>query len=97
MATNKHYWKDDATCFDYDTNIFFEKYEDDLDLRLGIDNLCMGCPVMKKCFSVGVSQKEWGVWGGVYLESGELSREFNRHKTKKVWADLWRTLTMDTE
>jgi hypothetical protein len=91
---NKHLWKDVATCLDYDTNIFFEKYEEDESLRLGIDKLCMGCSVMQQCFAVGVSQKEWGVWGGIYLEDGEISKEFNSHKTKQDWAETWQILTM---
>jgi hypothetical protein len=90
----KHEWKDKASCYKYDTNIFFEKYENDLMLRPAIDKLCLECPVMKECFSVGITQKEWGVWGGIYLEQGEISREFNKHKTKPIWANIWQTLTM---
>ena len=90
----KHAWKDKASCYKFDTNIFFEKYEDDLKLRPAIDKLCFECPVMKDCFSVGITQKEWGVWGGIYLEQGEISREFNNHKSKSIWADIWQKLTM---
>ena len=68
-------WKKDARCNGYDTNIFFDKYEEDLDLRVGIDNLCAGCPVARLCFATGVSQKAWGVWGGVYLENGKIVSE----------------------
>jgi hypothetical protein len=46
------------------------------------------------CFAVGVSQKEWGVWGGVYLENGDLSKEFSKHKTSNDWAKTWQYLTM---
>lgn len=88
-------WKDSASCVDYDTNIFFEKYEDDETLRPAIDKLCQGCSVVKTCFAVGVSSKEWGVWGGVYLEGGNVSKEFNSHKTSQNWNDLWQTLTLD--
>jgi hypothetical protein len=88
-------WKDDALCIDYDTNIFFEKYEDDEPLRLAVDKLCISCPVMKTCFAVGVSSKEWGIWGGVYLESGDISKEFNQHKTPNDWSIIWQTLTME--
>jgi hypothetical protein len=55
----------------------------------------MQCPLARKCFANGVSGKEWGVWGGVYLEDGKVSREFNNHKTKADWADTWQVLTMD--
>lgn len=88
-------WKDRASCLDYDTNIFFEKYEEDLSLRPAIDKLCLSCPVAQTCFAVGVSSKEWGVWGGVYLESGNVSKEFNSHKTPNDWSDIWKNLTME--
>ena len=92
---NKHIWKNDASCFEYDTNIFFDKYEEDEDLRLAIDQLCLGCKVSKTCFAVGISQKEWGVWGGIFLENGKISREFSRHRTKEQWGETWKNLTMD--
>jgi len=77
-------WKDNASCIEYDTNIFFDKYEEDEALRPAVDKLCLECPVAKTCFAVGVSSKEWGVWGGIYLESGSISKEFNSHKTRAV-------------
>jgi hypothetical protein len=90
-------WKDDAACLEYDTNLFFDKYEEDLTLRPAIDSLCSSCPVARQCFAVGVSQKEWGVWGGVYLENGSISREFNRHRSKPQWGLLWQELTTDSK
>jgi hypothetical protein len=92
---DKNAWKNDADCIDYDTNLFFDKYEEDLALRPAIDKLCSECPVARQCFAVGVSQKEWGVWGGIYLEGGAISREFNRHRNKQVWAEKWQSLTTD--
>jgi hypothetical protein len=91
----QHLWKDDASCLGLDNDLFFETYEEDLDVRPIIDSLCSRCPVAKKCFAVGVSSKEWGIWGGVYLESGEISREFSSHRTKLGWAETWQSLTMD--
>jgi hypothetical protein len=92
---DKHSWKNDASCYGYDTNFFFDKYEEDENLRPAIDKLCSTCPVRKECFAIGVSQKEWGVWGGVYLENGTISKEFNNHKSKPDWEKTWRKLTMD--
>jgi hypothetical protein len=92
---NKFKWKDNAACLDYDTNLFFEKYEDDELLRPAIDQLCSSCSVRKECFSNGVSGKEWGIWGGVYLENGELSKEFSSHKNKNDWGKTWQSLTME--
>lgn len=92
---NKHKWKDNSACLDYDTNIFFDKYEEDETLRPAVDSLCQNCPVSKTCFAVGISQKEWGVWGGVYLENGIISKEFNNHKSKKDWAEVWQSLVIE--
>jgi signal transduction histidine kinase len=92
----KHHWKDNAACLDYDTNLFFDKYEEDEVLRPAIDKLCSTCPVSKTCFAVGISQKEWGIWGGVYLESGSISKEFSKHKSKSDWANTWQHLTMES-
>jgi hypothetical protein len=92
----QHLWKDDASCLGLDNNLFFDTYEEDLDVRPIIDSLCSRCPVAKKCFAVGVSSKEWGIWGGVYLEGGEISREFNKHKSKEQWGEVWTSLTMET-
>lgn len=90
-------WKDNASCLDYDTNLFFDKYEEDENLRPAIDALCLECPVIKTCFAVGVSGKEYGVWGGIYLESGNISKEFNSHKTASVWGTTWRHLTIEEQ
>jgi len=92
---DKHSWKNDGACFGYDTNFFFDKYEEDEQLRPAIDSLCMSCPVRKECFAIGVSNKEWGVWGGIYLENGEFSKEFNKHRSRADWEKTWRNLTMD--
>jgi hypothetical protein len=91
----QHLWKDQALCLGIENNSFFDYYEEHEESRKKIDELCKQCPVKKICFANGVSQKEWGVWGGVYLEGGEVSREFNRHKTKQDWSITWQALTMD--
>ena len=91
----QHLWKDDGKCLNLDTNLFFDKYEENIETRPIVDKLCITCPVAKTCFAVGVSGKEWGVWGGIYLEGGEISKEFNSHKNKKDWAYTWQALTME--
>lgn len=93
--TDKHSWKDNSACLDYDVNLFFDKYEEDEEVRAEIDSLCSTCPLLRQCFAVGVSQKEWGVWGGIYLENGKISREFSKHRSKQQWAETWQNLTMD--
>ena len=91
----QHLWKDNAACLGLENNLFFDKYEEDVDVRPIVDSVCASCPVKKTCFAVGVSNKEWGVWGGIYLENGEISREFNNHRSKSGWASTWESLTMD--
>ena len=91
----QHLWKDDALCLGSDTNVFFDIYEEQPETREFVDSLCRTCPVANKCFAVGVSGKEWGIWGGIYLEGGEISKEFNNHKTKKDWSHTWQSLTME--
>lgn len=92
---DKDKWRDDALCDGYDTNLFFDKYEENEKLRSAIDKLCSGCPVARHCFAVGVSNKEWGVWGGIYLENGKISKEFGSHRTKDDWGTTWEYLTTD--
>jgi hypothetical protein len=57
----------------------------------------MSCPVQAKCLATAVSNKEWGVWGGVYFEDGKISRQFNKHKTNEEWFDVWSSATMEKE
>lgn len=91
----QHLWKDEASCLGLDTNTFFDKYEENVDVRPIVDSLCAACPVARICFANGICGKEWGVWGGVYLEGGEISKEFNNHKTKDQWGELWKVLTTE--
>lgn len=93
MSQNK--WKDQAACKHFDTDLFFEKYEENESFRPALESICFSCPVQRMCFATGVSRKEWGVWGGVYLEAGKVSKEFGRHKNKKEWGQTWKFLTME--
>ena len=95
VGLDNHKWKDESACLGYDTNFFFDKYEEDERFRPAIEKVCGGCPVAKQCFAVGVSQKAWGVWGGIYLEDGKISKEFNSHRSKEDWFDTWQNLAMD--
>jgi hypothetical protein len=88
-------WHNDASCLGMDVELFFDKYEENPDIRAAIDLKCMSCPVRKQCFAVGVSLKDWGVHGGVYLKDGVPDKEFNDHKTKNDWYNIWESLTME--
>lgn len=78
-----------------DTNLFFDKYEENQDVRNYVDSLCTSCPVQRQCLAYAVSNQEWGVWGGVYFELGKISKEFNDHKTKEDWFSVWSNATME--
>jgi phage major head subunit gpT-like protein len=81
-------WWHLAVCRGMDTNLFYDKYEMDVNIAKNIDDACMSCPVMKMCYQSGVDNSEYGVWGGVYMSSGEIDKSKNLHKTPEVWKKL---------
>ncbi len=81
----QHLWKDNGACFDMDTNLFFDKYESDINIAKNIDEACLSCPVIKICYDNGIESSDYGVWGGVFLTSGSIDKSRNAHKTKDVW------------
>ena len=86
-----------ALCLNMDTNLFFDQYEEDREVSKRLDLLCIRCPAQRQCLAYGVSNSEWGVWGGVYLEGGKISKEFNSHKEKTDLFDIWSGITMEKE
>jgi hypothetical protein len=88
-------WTKEASCLNIDTNFFFDKYEESVTIRYGIDKLCNSCPVKRECIAIGVSRQEYGVWGGIYLEKGKISKDMNNHKSPEDWTNLWSNLTME--
>ena len=78
-------WYKLALCLGMDTNLFFDKYEADVNIAKSIDEACLSCPVIKLCYDNGVANSDYGVWGGVYLNSGSHDKLRNAHKTKDVW------------
>jgi hypothetical protein len=78
-------WYKLALCLGMDTNLFFDKYEADVNIAKSIDEACLSCPVIKLCYDSGVANNDYGIWGGVYLNSGSHDKVRNAHKTKEVW------------
>lgn len=78
-------WFDLAVCRGMDTNLFFEKYETDVNIAKNIDEACLSCPVAKMCYESGIENNEYGVWGGVYLNAGSVDNSKNTHKTAETW------------
>jgi hypothetical protein len=86
----------DALCLNMDSNLFFDKYEEQEDVQNYVDSLCIKCSVQRQCLAYAVSNQEWGVWGGVYFENGKISKEFNSHKSKEDWFNIWYGITLET-
>ena len=81
-------WWHLAVCRGMDTNLFYDKYEIDVNIAKNIDEACMSCPVIKMCYASGVENNEYGVWGGIYLNAGSTDRARNVHKTPDIWKAL---------
>lgn len=85
-------WTDFALCrgivTKHDNNDpFFDAYEDDQNaiLRPSVDDMCLKCPVQLQCYETGISERQYGVWGGIYLDNGNIDRQRNSHKTDEWW------------
>jgi hypothetical protein len=65
--------------------IFFDDYETDSITAQNTDAMCISCPVAEQCGSQGRKNKEWGVWGGVYLKDGKTDVARNSHKSEDTW------------
>jgi hypothetical protein len=81
-------WYQFAACNNMETNWFYDNYETDVHVAKQTDNVCLHCPVAKRCLAEGISNREFGVWGGVYLNLGRVDKSANSHKTEYVWDSL---------
>lgn len=81
-------WWHLAACQGMDTNLFFDKYEIDINMARAIDQCCLSCPVIQMCYKSGEDNNEYGVWGGIYLSSGSIDKMKNIHKTKDIWKQI---------
>jgi hypothetical protein len=81
-------WYQLGACAGSDVNLFYDNYESDRIIATQIDEMCLHCPVISQCYNEGVSNKERGVWGGVYLNLGRVDVEHNSHKTEDTWTRL---------
>lgn len=71
-----------------DLDPFFDNYESDPIVAEQTDQMCLFCPVNKQCLQDGISNKDPGVWGGIYLDNGKTHKKFNAHKTAETWKRL---------
>jgi hypothetical protein len=81
-------WWHLAICSGMDTNLFYDKYEADINIAKSIDEACLSCPVVKMCYESGIQNNEYGVWGGIYLNAGAIDKARNIHKTSEVWKKM---------
>ena len=83
-------WYHLAICRGMDTNLFYDKYESDINIAKSIDGACLSCPVSKMCYEAGVENDEHGIWGGIYLNAGSIDKSRNLHKTQETWKRIRR-------
>lgn len=86
-------WRNKARCAGMDLNLFFDKYEEDVEIAKTVDSkICLHCPVIKECFNYATQMedpyKANGVFGGVFFVEGEISKSRNAHKTQEVWEEI---------
>ncbi len=84
-------WQDLAYCSSIDIDllqgkddIFFDKYEKDVNTRKQTDQICLSCPVTSECFEYGQSEGLTGVFGGFWLTNGEVDESRNNHKSPEL-------------
>lgn len=88
-------WHDIALCAgtpipNHKEDIFFDKYEAEVETAKAADQLCLHCPVMKQCFFEGMDGK-FGLYGGVYWNgAGKPDKNKNSHKTDEQWEEIYR-------
>lgn len=83
-------WFHLAACQGMNTDLFFDQYENDINIAKNIDEACLSCPIISMCYESGIENNEYGVWGGVYLNAGSIDKNKNLHKTPDVWKRLKR-------
>lgn len=81
-------WHHLAACAGLETNLFYDKYENDINIAKNIDEMCLACPVISICYENAINNNEDGVWGGVYLNAGRIDKSRNVHKDQEVWKRL---------
>lgn len=83
-------WYHLAACQNMTTELFFDKYESDLETAKAVDSVCATCPVQRECFYAG-AEGNYGIWGGVYWNgSGKPDKNKNAHKTEETWNKIHR-------
>ena len=88
LESDKVQWFHLAACNKMPINWFYDNYESNKTHAKQVDEVCLACPVAKFCLEEGMKNKEFGVWGGIYLNLGRIDKDQNEHKTPEVWKAL---------
>lgn len=88
MIEKSEDWKEYALCHGAELNDYFDDYEEDKQAARKVDQTCLNCPVIAECLEYGVAYESHGVYGGLFLEYGQLSDQHNAHKTTEDWKEL---------
>lgn len=59
---------DEWACVGEDPELF---HPEDPTQLAEAQQVCAACPMRQTCLELGTARREWGVWGGVLLESGK--------------------------
>lgn len=78
-------WHQLAACKNMPLDLFYETYEEDVEIAKAVDERCLSCPVMKECLLDAVENKDSGVRGAIFLNNGKQDKQRNLHKTPEVW------------
>ena len=81
-------WYQFAACNSMETNLFYDLYETDIHIARQVDQICYHCPVSSTCLNEGIDNREFGVWGGIYLDLGRVDKTSNSHKEEEDWTKL---------
>jgi hypothetical protein len=81
-------WYHLSACRNMPINWFYDDYESDKELAKQVDQICLHCPVIKQCYAEGVTNKEKGVRGGIYMDLGRSDKQHNLHKEQEIWKQL---------
>lgn len=67
-----------------DADIFFDAYEKEPSVARATDQICLHCPVTAECFEYGQNGHLTGVFGGFYLNKGDVDGTRNKHKSEET-------------
>ena len=71
------------------TDMFFDRYDNDVDLANSVDRLYLEvCPVRNECVQHAQDNKATGVHGGIYFSLGKWAKSKNAHKSPELIQEL---------